>query len=72
MVHTPLTPVESQRQIDLCKYKASLAYIVSSRLARATQRDSVSKKKKRYYMAAGVVSVVESADYSCREPSFDS
>lgn len=71
MVHTLLTPVlESQRQIDLCKYKASLVYIVSSRLARATQRDSVSKKK--YYMAAGVVSVVESADYSCREPSFDS
>lgn len=48
MVHTPLTPVlESQRQIDLCKYKASLVYIVSSRLARATQRDSVSKKKKK-------------------------
>lgn len=51
MVRTPLIPLlESQRQIDLCKYKASLVYVLSSQLARATRRDrvSLSQKKKKY------------------------
>jgi hypothetical protein len=32
-----------QRQADLCEFKASLVYRVSSRTARATQRNPVSK-----------------------------
>jgi hypothetical protein len=39
---TPLIPVlQRQRQADLCELEASLVYISSSRLARATQRDPV-------------------------------
>jgi hypothetical protein len=34
-----------QRQVDLYKFKASLVYRLSSRPARATQRNSDSKKK---------------------------
>jgi hypothetical protein len=41
----PLTPtLRSQRQADLCEVKASLVYRVSSRAARATQRNPVLKK----------------------------
>jgi hypothetical protein len=36
-----------QRQMDLCEFKVSLVYKVSSRTARATQRNPVSKKKKK-------------------------
>jgi hypothetical protein len=32
-----------QRQVDLCKFEASLVYRVSSRTARATQTNPVSK-----------------------------
>ena len=35
--------------MDLCEFKASLVYIVSSRLDSATKRDPVSKEKKRSY-----------------------
>ena len=39
----PLIPaVRRLRQADLCKFKTSMVYIASSRLARATQRDPVS------------------------------
>ena len=42
----PLIPaLGRQRQADLCEFKASLVYSVSSRTARATQRNPVSKKK---------------------------
>jgi hypothetical protein len=34
-----------QRQVDLCEFKASLVYRVSSRIARATQRNPDWKKK---------------------------
>ena len=45
--HTPLIPVlRRQRRADLCEFKVSLLYKVSSRSARAvTQRDLVSKNK---------------------------
>lgn len=34
-----------QRQLDLCEFKTSLVYIVSSRLARVSQSDPVSRTK---------------------------
>ena len=36
-----------QKQADLCEFKASLVYITSSRIVRATQRDRVSKRRGR-------------------------
>jgi hypothetical protein len=46
-LYTPLIPaLWKQRQVDLCEFKASLIYSVSSRSARATQRTLVSKKQK--------------------------
>jgi hypothetical protein len=36
-----------QRQVDLCKFKASLVYRVSSRTARATQKNPVSTNTKQ-------------------------
>jgi hypothetical protein len=42
----PLIPLfERQRQVDLCGFKASLDYRVSSIRGRATQRNPVSKKR---------------------------
>jgi hypothetical protein len=41
----PLIPaLGTQRQADICEFEASLVYRVSSRAARATQRNPVSKK----------------------------
>jgi hypothetical protein len=37
----------SQRQADLCEFKGSLLYRPSSRTARATQRNPVSKQNKQ-------------------------
>ena len=34
------------KQVDLCKFKASLVYRVSSRIVRATQRNPVLKEQK--------------------------
>ena len=43
----PLIPaLGRQRQADLCEFKASLVYIVSSRPARATQGNPVLENKK--------------------------
>jgi hypothetical protein len=43
----PLIPaLGRQRQADLCEFKASLVYTVSSRSTRATQRNPVSNKNK--------------------------
>jgi hypothetical protein len=43
---TPLiSALRRQRKADLCEFKACLVYRVSSRIARATQRNPVSKKK---------------------------
>jgi hypothetical protein len=36
-----------QRQVDLCEFEASLVYRVSSRTARATQRNPVSENKNK-------------------------
>lgn len=42
----PLIPASGRwRQADLCEYEASLVYKVSTRRARATQRNPGSKKK---------------------------
>ena len=38
-----------QRQADLCEFKASLVYRVSSRTGKATQRNPVLKKKKKNF-----------------------
>jgi hypothetical protein len=43
MVHTFNSSTGRQRQADLCEFKASLGCIKSSRTARATQRDLVSR-----------------------------
>jgi hypothetical protein len=43
---TPLIPATwRQRQVDLCEFEAILVYIVSSRTARATQINPVSKSQ---------------------------
>ena len=43
----PLIPaLGKQRQVDLCGFEVSLVYRMSSRPARATQRNPVLKKKK--------------------------
>ena len=39
-----ISALRRQRQVDLIEFKASLVYRVSSRTARATQRNSVSEK----------------------------
>ena len=46
--HTPLIPaLEKQRQVDLCEFKTSLVYGVSSRTAKGTQRNPVLKNKSK-------------------------
>jgi hypothetical protein len=46
--HTPLIPaLGRQRQARISEFKASLVFTVSSRTARATQRNPVSKNKKQ-------------------------
>ena len=45
--HTPLIPtLGRKRYMDLCGFKASLLYRVSSRAARTTQGNPVSKNQK--------------------------
>jgi hypothetical protein len=39
-----LEVLQMQRKADLCEFKASLDYIMSSRTARATKRDLASKQ----------------------------
>ena len=44
----PLIPaLRRLKQVDLCEFKASLVYRVSSRTARAIQRNPVSKKNQK-------------------------
>ncbi|XP_040609944.1 dol-P-Man:Man(7)GlcNAc(2)-PP-Dol alpha-1,6-mannosyltransferase isoform X2 [Mesocricetus auratus] len=46
--HTPLIPaLGRQRQADLCEFEGSLVYGVSSKTAKATQRNPVSKNQKK-------------------------
>jgi hypothetical protein len=44
-----------QRQVDLYEFEASLVYRVSSRTARATQRNPVSKNKNKQTKSNGGV-----------------
>ena len=44
--YTPLN-LALRRQADLCEFEASLVYVVSSRKAKATQRNPVSKTNKQ-------------------------
>jgi hypothetical protein len=39
-----ISVLRRQRQVDLCEFEASLVYRLSSRTARATQKNLVSKK----------------------------
>ena len=41
---TSITAFVKQRQVGLCEFEASLVYRVSSRIARATQRNPVLRK----------------------------
>jgi hypothetical protein len=44
----PLVPeLQRQRQVDLCEFETCLVYRASSRIARATQKNPVTKKKKK-------------------------
>jgi hypothetical protein len=44
----PLVPTPwRKRQEDLCQFEASLVYRVSSRTSRTTQKNSVSKAKRK-------------------------
>jgi hypothetical protein len=44
----PLNPaLRRQRQVDLCEFKVSLVYRVSSRTCRATHRNSLRKERQR-------------------------
>jgi hypothetical protein len=46
--HSSLIPaLRRQMQAGICKFEASLVYIVSSRLPKATQRNPVSKKQRK-------------------------
>ena len=45
-VHTLIPVLRRQKQADLCKFKASLVYRVSSRTPRAIPRNPVLKKKR--------------------------
>jgi hypothetical protein len=40
-----ISSLERQKQVDLCEFKASLVYRASSRIARARQRNLVSKNQ---------------------------
>ena len=44
MWYTSLIPT-FEKQVDLCEFKASLVYLVSSKQARVTQRDPVANKQ---------------------------
>ena len=41
VVYTFIVALRRQRQADLCEFEASLVYRVDSRIAKATQRNSV-------------------------------
>ena len=45
VVYSVIPALERQRQVDFCEFEASLVYKASSRIAKATQRNPVSKNK---------------------------
>jgi hypothetical protein len=48
MMHAFSSSTVEQKQLDLCGSEASLVYRMSSRVARVTQRNHVSKAKQTY------------------------
>lgn len=46
MAHVLVSTLKRQRQEDCCKFKIIVVHRASSRIARAKQRNPVSKKKK--------------------------
>ena len=46
MMHTLVQALRSQKQEELCEYKASLIYIASSSLATATEGHPISQPQK--------------------------
>jgi hypothetical protein len=57
----PLIPVlRRQRQMDVCEFKASLVYRVSSRIARAIQRNPILKTKNKQKTSKQISLTVES------------
>jgi hypothetical protein len=49
--HTFYIPaLRRQRQVDLCESEASLVYRVSCRLARATHRETLSRKTNKKFI----------------------
>lgn len=47
LAHTLIPAFGRQRQVNLCEFKTSLVYILSSRTASATERDSVTKIRRK-------------------------
>ena len=46
--HTPLIlALKRQRQVDLCEFEDSLDYMISSRIARVTQKNPVSNNNNK-------------------------
>ena len=45
MVHTFNPSIGRQKQVDLCEFRASLVYRVSSRTAMATEKSCLGKKE---------------------------
>jgi hypothetical protein len=62
VAHTLTPTLRMQRQLGLCEFEASLVYRVSSRTASTTQRNPVSKKKKRPKTTADLVPCEVSSD----------
>ena len=57
VAHAFNSSTRRERQVDLCEFKASLVYRASSRTARATQRNPLSKYQRK--------KVVRCADTPC-------
>lgn len=53
-VHAFIPRLKRQRQVNLCEFKASMLYRASSRIAGATQRNHISKKKMNKNISLGM------------------
>jgi len=69
---SPLVPaLRRQRQVDLCEFEASLVYGASSRMARATQRNPVSKiqwNRETVFLILVRVSIIEKTPWPITSP----
>ena len=80
--HTPLILALGRQRQGISEFEASLVYKVSSRTARAIQRNPISKNKKilkkkkkrkeKFFMSWRDGSAVKSTDCSSRGPEFNS